>query len=541
MRLGRKIGIIAAALAVLAAPFSGEAVQAVPAVPRACAEELAMPELFVEASLSPDRLVEPGEATLYLTMTNLSGKTLQNVSLTSADGLVRESLSDVEPGVTQDFSFAHSVTAGELAAGKVHYVVTCTTGAGLFSYPVSAAVQQTLAEPEVEFSRRISNEYVAAGDSVVVVYELRNVGNIDVHGVTLTDPLGTFSEKLDTLSMGETRTFLNRTVPADGSVSAPVLEYVTGTERENNYVTRLDEVVLSTAINLLDVDFSVEESLLGADSAEVTLALTNGGNADYHSVTIYDDVYGGIIADSLVLPAGGGPVVCTNTYPLRGEQSFRWRITGVNEAGERIDLFTETLKFESAEPVSPARLSLTAEASMTRINRPGYVPFTLTIENTGDETASHVQISEATLGDVYELAVVPSGEPTAIEVRYPVRENTTFAFTARYTDNSGTQHTLSARPIEVAIVAGGERPEPIENTNTLLSGVSVQMGESPLFVVMLITSSVVLVVLFVVLLVTSRRARKIRRERAAARKQRLKEELGKTNRFKPVKRPAAKK
>ena len=38
----------------------------------------------------------------------------------------------------------------------------------------------------------------------------------------------------------------------------------------------------------------------------------------------------------------------------------------------------------------------------------------------------------------------------------------------------------------------------------------------------------------IVLLVTSRKARKARKERAAVRKQRMKEEMGKTNRFVPV-------
>lgn len=533
MHLGKKIWTIAAVLALL---FSGIAGEITLQMPSATAEEIPMPELFVEAAASPDELVEPGEVLLRFTLVNRSAETLHNVALTSADGMTKDSLEDMTPGSTQEYSRTHSVTQGELTGGAIHYVVTCTTGSGLFSYPVETPVLKTVAEPAVEFRRRLSSEFTSDGGAVVAVYSLKNIGNIDVHNVMLSDPMGGFSVQLDTLAMGESETFLNRAFPVDGDKSAPVLEYTTGADQENIYVSRLDEIVISAAINMLNVDFSAEESMLGGDSVEVILELSNGGNAAYRNITVYDDIYGGVIADSVTLPTGGEPVICTHTYPLRGTETYRWRITGINEAGESIDLLTETLEYTADAPSSPAQLSLDATAGMTRISRAGYVPFTLTVGNSGDEPATHVQISEETLGDVYEFAIVPAGEPIEFDVRYPVREDTVFAFSAHYTDARGVQHTLSAEPIQVVLAAGGERPEPFEESNSLFSGVSVQMGESPIFAFMLIGSCVVLAVLSVVLLVTSRRARKRRREKAAAQRQRLKEELGKTNRFKPIKR-----
>lgn len=538
MHLGKKIWTIAAVLALL---FSGNAGGIAPHAAHALAEEIAMPELLVEAAASPGELVEPGEIRLHFTLTNRSSETLHNVSLTSADGLTKDPLEDMAPGTTLEYSRAHNVTHGELTGGAIHYVVTCTTGSGLFSYPVDAPIVQTVAEPNVEFQRRLSSEFVSDGNAVVAVYSLKNTGNIDVHDVTLSDPLGGFSVQLDTLAMGESETFLNRAFPADGDRSAPVLEYTTGADQENIYVSRLDEIVISAAINMLDVSFSAGESMLGGDSVEVILELSNGGNAAYRNITVYDDIYGGVIADSVTLPTGGESVICSHTYPLRGTETYRWRITGVNEAGESIDLLTDTLEYAAAAPASPAKLSLNVKPGMTRISRAGYVPFTLTLENAGGEPAANVQIIEETLGDVYELAIVPTDEPIAFDVRYPVREDTVFAFSARYTDGSGVQHTLSAEPIQVVLAAGGERPEPFEQSDSLFSGVSVQMGESPIFAVMLVGSCIVLAVLSVVLLVTSRRARKLRRERAAAHRQRLKEEMAKTNRFKPVKRPAHRK
>ena len=70
----------------------------------------------------------------------------------------------------------------------------------------------------------------------------------------------------------------------------------------------------------------------------------------------------------------------------------------------------------------------------------------------------------------------------------------------------------------------------------MFGGASMHMGNSPLFLVLLIGSIVVLITLIVVLLITSRRAHMRRKERTAARKQRVREEMGKTNRFKPIRR-----
>ena len=171
---------------------------------------------------------------------------------------------------------------------------------------------------------------------------------------------------------------------------------------------------------------------------------------------------------------------------------------------------------------------------MTKINRSGYVPVRLEINNIGSAMASDILIREENLGDVCELAVVPTGDPTIYELRYEVRQNTTLTFTATYADSYGQERVATSDPIEIAIGPGGQTPETGSRPNSLIGGLSTQISNSPLFMGLLIGSCVVLVVLIVVLAITSRRARARRKERAAARKQRLKEDMAKTARFKPV-------
>ena len=281
--------------------------------------------------------------------------------------------------------------------------------------------------------------------------------------------------------------------------------------------------------------------MFAEDTAEVVLRLTNVGNTDYPNLTVYDELYGGIIADSICLPAGGEAVDVSHAYPIRGNERYCWRVVGVSAAGGQLNQMTNTVTVP-VESKGSAELTLGASTEMTRISRRGYVPFTLTLTNYGSGLATNVQIYEQTLGKICELAVVPAGEPTVRTEKLPVDENMAFQFYAVYSDADGRTHTAGADPVEVVIAVGGARPESGESAqqSQLYSGLSMQWGSTSLFLWLLGGSCAILVVLSVVLFITSRKVRKERKERAAARKQRIKEELGKTNPFRPV-RPNPKK
>ena len=157
------------------------------------------------------------------------------------------------------------------------------------------------------------------------------------------------------------------------------------------------------------------------------------------------------------------------------------------------------------------------------------------LTNIGSALATNVLIHEETLGEIRQMTVVPTGDPTSIQVRLEVTQDAVYTFCATYVDRHGQQRTASAEPIEITIGAGGVSPERGDEDSTLFSGISMHMGNSSLFLVLLIGSIAVLITLIVVLLITSRRARKRRRERTAARKQRVREESGKPAKRNPKK------
>lgn len=497
------------------------------------AEGITQPELEINASVSNAPNI-PGEAMLSFTLVNRSDVVLTGLCLVMPDGSTATMTDKLTPA--ESISFAHSCTVSqeELDAGFILLTVTGEADGLVCSYPVEVSLL-TDAGLQVDFLRQISNQSVAEGGSATIVYRVCNTGSISVSDLSITDSPGSFGAQCDRLAPGETWTAIQHVSVTEAVISAPVLTYSTDSAADDFYTSQLDERTIRPAQSRLDATLTAGRSLFDPGTAEIILTLANSGDVDYHSIRIYDDIYGGIIADSIQLSAGGESVEIAHSYPLRGDGSYRWRIIGETAAGDPVDFITETVSVRD-ETGDNVLLTLAATPSMTRINRNGYVPVTLELTNIGSALATNVLIHEETLGEIRQLAVVPTGGPTCIQVRLDVTENTVYTFYATYVDRYGQQRTAAAEPVEITIGAGGVSPERDVEESTMFGGASMHMGNSSLFLVLLIGSIVVLITLIVVLLITSRRAHMRRKERTAARKQRVREEMGKTNRFKPIRR-----
>ena len=493
-------------------------------------------KLEIEFSVSPAELVAPGDATMTFVITNHTGGEIRNICLTSADGLLSEPVGQLAAGESQTFARPHAVTQEELDAGRVEYVITCDIAegeGGRLTCPLTAPVTRGSPRPEVDFTRQVSSEYVAAGRQVTITYRVTNNGNVPVSEIYVRDALGDFTGRLETLEVGATRTFISRVAISQETESSASLEYtVPGGE---TYTRRLDPVPIRLSDSALDAAFSVGRSVFDPNRADAVLVLTNEGNVDYADIAVMDDVYGGVIADSISLPRGSNPVEIAQTYLVRGDGEYRWRVTGVSQAGEALDFVTATMTLPELAQPGEVDIRLSVVPRTPRINRAGRVTFDVEIANQGGSMARDLLLYEPDRGDIRRLVVLPSGDPCRFSFTYDVRQDEAYVFCLNYLDADGRARTVSSDPIAVEIVPGGAVPEPAEGELPRLEGGSVKIGNSATFTILLAVASAALVSMFTILLVTSLRARRERRRRLAAQRRRIKEELGKTNRFTPLK------
>ena len=116
-----------------------------------------------------------------------------------------------------------------------------------------------------------------------------------------------------------------------------------------------------------------------------------------------------------------------------------------------------------------------------------------------------------------------------------------FSFTVSYADARGQLQSVTTAPVEVVIAPDGALPEDAKNRFFDFSGNSIKIGGSSTFAALFIAGCVALLALIIMLVIASRRARLEKQMRIAAEKQRRKEEMGKTNRFTPVRAATKKK
>lgn len=508
------------------------------AMPAAHAEE-GRELLDIQMTARPAELVEPGDVMLSFIIENTSAVDALNVYLSSSDGLLSEPFGRIAAGETQSFNRQHSVSADELAEGKITYILSHDDpfdSEGKVNYTIHTEIRRSDSLPQAEFTRQFSNRYAKIGDTLTVTYRIRNTGNVALNNLRVQDTLGDFTGRVERLEVGESRTLISRATITEETVSSAILDYKTDASDEL-HTFALEDAPIHIAQPGMEIQFSAGYSAFSGSIADVVLLMINTGNVDYRNVCIIDDVYGGVIADSLVVPADGNPVEVSHAYPVRGDAGFRWRVTGVTESGEKIDFVTDDAHLSPMTSTEPALLSISASTDTPRIRRSGNVDITVRISNEGGTDARDVLLSETNTGALRRYEIIPADGTAERDFTFRVIDDTAYNFTLSYTDADGQQHSASAAAVSVSITPDGVLPEGATPGFIEFTGSSIKIGGSSTFAVLLIAGIVVLLVLIIMLLIASRRARIEKQLRIAAEKQRRKEEMGKTNRFTPVRAP----
>jgi len=505
----------------------------------ALAEDAPQSALFIDYTAQPAMMVAPGDITMTFLIENRSNRPVQNIYLASADGLLSEPIGQLGAGESQTLVRPHAVTQEELDAGQVVYTISHDPqeeGGEKVVYTLEVPIVKGEQQPGVAFTRQFSSEYAMKDGLMTVTYKIVNTGNVPLSALRIRDSLGDFTGRLEQLDVGESKSFISRVTLAGDDLSVPVLEYTVPTG--DAFSVSLDPAPLHIADDHLITSFYVRQAEFNEDIADAILILSNLGNVDYADITVWDDVYGGVIADEISLPSGAQPVEIPYTYPLRGEGEYRWHITGANSAGQLLDLRTSTIVASNAPETRSMDLTLTAQTATPRINQPGRVTFDFAILNTGTVMARDARLYEVNRGDIRRLAVIPRGErePTVFSASYDVSQDAEFIFCLEYTDAQGQRQEQTTSPIAVQIAPDGVDPQRLDASGQAVEGESVKLGgNSATFVVLLIIAGAALTVMITILAVTSIRTRRERLKRVAAEKQRIKAELGRTGSFPAVK------
>lgn len=494
--------------------------------------------LDIRFSVSPAALVEPGAVTLTFTIANTSEYDAENVYISSSDGLRTEPLGQIEAGDSRTFSRAHDVTEAELEAGRITYIFShdgVANDPDTVNYTVDCPIERAIARGEVEFTRQFSAAYARPGDVVTITYRVRNAGNVPIENIRVDDAPGEYSGRADRLDVGETRLFTSRVSVEDVTTSAPQLRYTVPAEGGGEREVTLSEARILLADEQLTATLALDrETARVGETVTATLTVMSLGNVSFYDLAVYDESFGGLVADSLEMEPGTQTLTIPLQYPVRGDATYQLRVRALSSSGAVIETLTEPVSLRALPAESGADISIYAEAVYPQIAAAGEVPVDVYILNEGGESARDAVLSELSTGtQLRAFDFLAARFTTHRRVYVPVSQTGELTFSVRYVNAAGVACTVESPPVLVEIARGGQRLDQIEESAPY-SGQSVKISENPTFLFMLGGAALLLIALAVALLITSRKQRRQRREKLEKQRRQRQEELGKTNRFTPV-------
>ncbi|SHF89982.1 conserved repeat domain-containing protein/gliding motility-associated C-terminal domain-containing protein [Mariniphaga anaerophila] len=169
------------------------------------------PALTVSKAAAPTTYNAVGQQITYtIGVENTGNVTVSNISVTDPLTGLSTTIASLSPGAKQTYSENYNITQADLNLGSVSNTASAA-GFSPQSGDVSASDELTILavqQPALQVTKDASLEsYSSPGESVVYDIPVKNIGNVTVTDILLTDPLVELSTQISTLAPGESKTF----------------------------------------------------------------------------------------------------------------------------------------------------------------------------------------------------------------------------------------------------------------------------------------------------------------------------------------------
>jgi hypothetical protein len=330
---------------------------------------------------------------------------------------------------------SYTTTQADVDAG---HVINAATAAGqpLTGPPVtdtSSATVSAVQNPAITIIKTAEpTTYTTAGQVISYTYNVVNIGNVTLHGITVTDNrLGAISCPPDTLAPGAlaTCTATHTTTPAD--VGAGVIDNtadVAGLSPTEQRVTASDTVQVhgpqpERAIVVTKTANAASFALAGVPITYF-YEVANDGDVPLHGITVTDDKIPAAPTCPDTALAVGQSMTCTATYTVTPADVTAQRITNTGTATG----LPPTGPATSGSNTLTIPLALIPAISVTKTAVPAsfsavgqVIRYTYLVVNNGTGTLSQVSISDDKVSNAScTNSAVPQGESKTCTGSYTV-------------------------------------------------------------------------------------------------------------------------
>jgi len=405
-----------------------------------------VPEVAVV--LSTNRFSGPQEVTITIRVTNTADTDMPG-KVCLFDPEDKQITEFGEPvlaaGASKSWTGTWFVTEEQLAAGRIafglSYDILDNSGAIITkTQPFYCAIVNTAAEADIEVRRTITPTTARNGQKVSVIYEISNVGGVDVTDVVIKESSAVASsegkialikagEKATytfTVTMGKKNLISNATVTAVGAGK-------TVTRTVDDATIKYGDVKLTATLKADKKGGSV------GDTLKLTLTLKNTGKADYENVTVTDAVLGTVFSGVTVKK--GETVTLETERAITQTCDYQFTVSGLDASGSTVETATERVNVIAVDPEKEVSLTVTATPDKDEVYvLPSVVKFTVYVTNNSAVEAKNVNVVSSGI-QLYTFDTIAAGETRSFVCDVKVSTAGQFRFDATAPNQLGERVT----------------------------------------------------------------------------------------------------
>ena len=459
----------------------------------------------VELDFSKYQFTAPEKITVTIRVTNVTDEKFTSpVSVLDPNGSIIEAFGTplLDAGASQSCTIAWNVTQADLNAGQLAFRVRYPRKDenGIVSNASNNFVKrisQVQAEPEIQVSRTITPGIARKGQEVSVVYEIRNVGTVDVTGVRIKESsaVSPNTASIGAIPAGEKKSHtFTVTMGTKNITSNATVTYSAGGKSYTEKVA--DATIKYGTVNLTATLTADRKGGNVGDEVKLTLTLKNTGKKNITGITVTDPTLNTVFTDVTV--EAGKTVKLEKTITMTETAEYQFTVTGM-EGTTGIETATGRLPLTAIDPAKAPSLMVETTASTDVVfTLPSVIRFTITVTNTGNYDAKKITVSSSGVS-LASIAQLAPGESFTTMRDVQVNMVGKFRFDATLSNELGEATTFEGNIIQVPVTT----PQPfvaeeLPTEDTLPAAVTTFQGVLTtlyyIFAVLAVISAVLLAV-----------------------------------------------
>lgn len=376
-------------------------------------------------------------------------------------------------GSSQSYSGNWTVTQKELDAGRIIYSAKYTTtneeGEKISaSRPISDTISHNAAKALLNVKRFVEpGEKATPGQEVTIRYVIKNVGTVDVHDITISDPdIIDKAVTHDTLIVGDTTEMSYSFVAeSDSKTTHAEITYkyeISGKTDTSKPMKADPAVTIDVEVSNLVVRIAGQQIVNPGTKVEITYDIENKSDLTFEQVRITDTLLGDIDSNISI----GPKKTHQGKYSLTVNQTgtYQFAVAGVDSTGKDVIFQSNQLTIQTTDmledsmtaEVVPMVFDVVIEGDRDIIyDEPAEIIFRVKVTNNSAVAAKNVIVAAAGT-TVKEYDSIEPGETVEFLKAFNASMQGQFQFTATAKDNTGEDNVSESNIFRV-----GYMPKPV--------------------------------------------------------------------------------